>query len=307
MTSSNVTVENKTPLHVARNKEVAEILIQNGADINSRDSNNQTPLHVTENKEVAEILIKNGADVNSRDRNGDTPLHNAIVNHETDKTKILVSLGADTSAQNNENQTPLHVARNNEVAEILIQNGANVNSRDRNNQTPLHVARNKEVAEILIQNGADVNSRDSNVSMYCVNTMDSFDNDFMSISALEEKVQEQNEETLKYKNLPTWLWYKINEVNEVDDDFTNKVTSVVKAIINTIVPLQNRFNTEDVDDMVNMAIEVEIGDWFFSDDDKVLYYINEDSDDDSEFERLDSDSEFDSGFYSKCDDEEDED
>ncbi|CAC5395590.1 unnamed protein product [Mytilus coruscus] len=189
--------------------------------------------------------------------------------------------------------------------------------------------------------------------------MASFDNDFISISALEEKVQEQNEETL---NLPTGLWYKINDVNEVDvkfgkssiltlktreggifkvwvcsglnremspleDDFKNKVTNVVEAIIYTIVSLQNRFNTKYVKDMINMVIELEIGDWLFSDDYKVLYNIvktvvdtlnqDEDSDDDSEFEGLDSDdycqfegldsdSEFDSGFYSESDDEDED-
>lgn len=31
--------QNKTPLHVAKNKQVAEILILNGADVNSRDMN----------------------------------------------------------------------------------------------------------------------------------------------------------------------------------------------------------------------------------------------------------------------------
>ncbi|CAC5421076.1 unnamed protein product [Mytilus coruscus] len=51
------------------------------------------------------------------------------------------------------------------------------------------------------------------------NTMDSFNNDFMGINALGEKVKEQHEITLKWKHLPTGLWYKINEVNEVVGKF----------------------------------------------------------------------------------------
>ncbi|CAG2250608.1 unnamed protein product [Mytilus edulis] len=136
---------NQTPLHVTKDIEVALILIQNGADVNSRDSNvsmcyvDQTPLHAAKDIEVAEILIYNGADVNSRERNvsiyfvGDTPLHLAVKHGECATVEDLICRGADIAASNNKNQTSLHMATDNmdiETAQILIQNGADVNSRD---------------------------------------------------------------------------------------------------------------------------------------------------------------------------------
>ena len=52
-------------------KEIAELLIQNGADVNVKDDwSEQTPLHKAArwgHKEVAELLIAEGADVNAKD------------------------------------------------------------------------------------------------------------------------------------------------------------------------------------------------------------------------------------------------
>ena len=57
----------KTPLCVASTKEVAELLIAKGADVNAVVTNVGTPLHfaaIGGQKEIAELLIAKGADVN---------------------------------------------------------------------------------------------------------------------------------------------------------------------------------------------------------------------------------------------------
>ena len=41
-------------------------------------------------KQVAEVLIKHGANVNTKDLNGDTPLHSALLYHNTDNIRILL-------------------------------------------------------------------------------------------------------------------------------------------------------------------------------------------------------------------------
>ena len=50
-------------------KEVVELLIAKGADVNAKRNNGQTPLHRAAgggHKEVAELLIAKGADLNAK-------------------------------------------------------------------------------------------------------------------------------------------------------------------------------------------------------------------------------------------------
>ena len=73
----------KTPLDCAAvwdRKEVAELLIGKGADVNAKGDGGKTPLHWAAqygSKEVAELLISKGADVNAKGADG-SPLDWAI-------------------------------------------------------------------------------------------------------------------------------------------------------------------------------------------------------------------------------------
>src|SRR5713101_2106293 len=70
-----------TPVHYAAHwgqKEVAELLLANKADVNAQDNYGMTPLHcaVAQGyKDLAELLLANKADVNAQDNEGVTPLH----------------------------------------------------------------------------------------------------------------------------------------------------------------------------------------------------------------------------------------
>jgi hypothetical protein len=82
-----------TPLHYAAwegHKEIAELLIVEGADVNVKDKNSATPLHLAaeyDHKEIAELLIANGADVNAKRSDGSTPLDWAKV-YEWNSPKV---------------------------------------------------------------------------------------------------------------------------------------------------------------------------------------------------------------------------
>ena len=151
---ADVNAKNKwdrTPLfHAAHygDKELVEVLIANGADANAKENVlGYTPLFVVGLKDVAEMLIARGADVNAKDKRGGTPLHLAArVRHNKEWIELLISHGADVNATNSSGLTPLLLAcerGDKEVTELLIDKGANIKARDRWGRTPLHIAAKK--------------------------------------------------------------------------------------------------------------------------------------------------------------------
>ena len=56
-------------------KEMAELLISHGANINEKDEKGRTALHIAarkNRKEMAELLISHGANVNEKGKDGET-------------------------------------------------------------------------------------------------------------------------------------------------------------------------------------------------------------------------------------------
>lgn len=76
----------KTPLHNAAfhgHKEIAKLLIENGAEVNVAGLDDNTPLHwaaVRGATEIAKLLLENGANANARDKHGHTPFYQAAWN-----------------------------------------------------------------------------------------------------------------------------------------------------------------------------------------------------------------------------------
>ena len=119
-----------TPLHFAKTKEIADLLISKGADVNAKEAKNQiTPLHWAAwrgRKEIAELLIAKGADVNVKNKDGGTPLHNAAWKGHVEIAKLLIVKNADVNAKDVEGQTPLDWAeeeKHKEIADLLRKHG----------------------------------------------------------------------------------------------------------------------------------------------------------------------------------------
>ncbi|KAI1079048.1 ankyrin [Whalleya microplaca] len=100
---------NPTPLHLAAsqcNIASVELLLDNNAAINALTSDLRTPLHKvvqknsTSAREVLQMLIKRGADLECRDRFGDTPLIMASRAGNWKLVEVLLNAKADPNTSN---------------------------------------------------------------------------------------------------------------------------------------------------------------------------------------------------------------
>ncbi|CAB0035018.1 unnamed protein product [Trichogramma brassicae] len=174
-------------LHWALNREhknVAELLLRNGADPTLANENGLTPLHVICASfcdlyciEMAKMLFEvsderyQPVQIDARDIKGNTPLHLAIDYYVyKNLVEFLLKNGADPNATNEEGSTPLHIAciecsetfdmleiffKTNKELDQLVQ----LDTRDNSGRTPLQYAVARllpDVVELLLDHGADL-------------------------------------------------------------------------------------------------------------------------------------------------------
>jgi len=92
------------------NTQMAELLIDKGADVNAKDYNGWTSLHWAArlgSKDIVEFLIVRGADINAKNNKSFTPLHCAALWGYKDAVEFLIAKGADINAKNKYGHTPL--------------------------------------------------------------------------------------------------------------------------------------------------------------------------------------------------------
>lgn len=167
-----------TFLHVAAkmgNKDLAQLLIQRGSNVNAMNSKNMTPLHCvalfSRSFELAKLLIKSGADVNIKCADGYTALHILAWSlSSVEIARLLIASGADFNITDDWGWYPLHSAccrGNIDVATLLISSGANVNALCNVGETALHKAVNElgckqSIVELLLFSGVNKNIKNFN-------------------------------------------------------------------------------------------------------------------------------------------------
>jgi len=156
-----------TILQGVRTRQIAELLIDHGLDVNE-PIRGVPPLlwTVGGTSEVAELLVERGADVNAADYEGRTGLHAAAEHNNARLIKFLLGEGAKIEARTR-GETALHrlLAANRagkETVELLLDHGLDVNDPEATGRTPLHLAARrgwKHIVEVLVARGAGVNAR----------------------------------------------------------------------------------------------------------------------------------------------------
>jgi uncharacterized protein len=115
ITARHTANTNKTALMLAASYgyvEVAEQLLQRGADVQAVDGDGNTALHLAtcNNKpELISLLLQHGADVNARNQSGETPFCFALVRMvDTKSIQLMLDAGADLTTTTANGLTILH-------------------------------------------------------------------------------------------------------------------------------------------------------------------------------------------------------
>jgi ankyrin repeat protein len=151
---------------------VVKLLLEHGANIESRDSGDETPLVAaarSRSPQIVRILLGAGADVNAAGNFGSTAMHPAAAGETADCTEILALLlqrGAKTDKHGGSDRyTPLHWAAHCGLIKntrVLLDAGASMEALDAQGDTPLHLAimeQHFDVAKLLVARGAKLDLR----------------------------------------------------------------------------------------------------------------------------------------------------
>ena len=150
-------------------KDVLQVIIDHGTDVNARKKNNATALMIAcgrGNMDAINVLLNAGADTGLFDDIGATWIHHAVARAcSKDVLHVIIDHGTDINAGNENNVTALMIAcgkGNVDSINVLLHAEADPNSPDNNGNTCLHYAVDglcsKEVLQIIIVHGADVNA-----------------------------------------------------------------------------------------------------------------------------------------------------
>ncbi len=133
--------------------------------IDTKDmKNGYTPLDLclfaSRHKELLQLLIAKGADVNTQAASGATPLFFAVLRDQPDDVKFLIDKGANVNAADAYGDTILDAALHlqyGSMIQILVDRGADVNAMDQGLHRPLTYAMQMDDhkwADLLKKHGA---------------------------------------------------------------------------------------------------------------------------------------------------------
>ncbi|KAF2870615.1 ankyrin repeat-containing domain protein [Massariosphaeria phaeospora] len=136
--------------------KITRHLLINGADPDVRCSSKWSPLHEatkTRDREMVELLLRYGANVNCQDANDRTPLIYAIQNCDESLVRLLIQSGADVDILDSDGRPALHTAAacgdQGIFTRIFVSSQGDASVGDRAGRTALDCARQTGEAGII--------------------------------------------------------------------------------------------------------------------------------------------------------------
>ena len=180
---NSTTTAGVTPLLAAivtNKKAAAKLLLASGARLNDKDKVGRSAIFYSANAkidpEIAQMLIEKGADINVMDNNGFTPLSLAAARGNTEAVKVLIKAGLSASGTSTKGEfTPLMSASANKrpvVVEQLLTYKLDIDARGPGGRTALMWAAQYnclKCVELLLANGASaelVDEKNKNAAGY---------------------------------------------------------------------------------------------------------------------------------------------
>lgn len=154
----------RTALHDAAEHggpEAVSVLLARGAPAHVKGSVDQ-PLHRAAAKEVVELLLDAGADIEAPGDFGATPLLRAAGHPNPAVAHTLLARGADPAATDDAGASALHEVVTAESAALLLEHLDEVDRPDASGYTPLCAAVQRglpDVVDVLLAHGADPDQR----------------------------------------------------------------------------------------------------------------------------------------------------
>lgn len=103
--------------------DAAILLInQPNIDLNGRTPAGSTPLHIvaeSDDVQIAQLLINRGADIDAFDQNDNTPLHLAALYDNRDMVELLLNNGANKSLENLDSRFPFEMTEDKELSDYI--------------------------------------------------------------------------------------------------------------------------------------------------------------------------------------------
>lgn len=211
------------------NRELVQILVEAGADINIVDDEQlgMTPLIMAcqrGNAEIVRLLLDSGANINLSCEFGFTPLTNACVYEQIEIVRLLVERGADVNLPSLEGENPLSVAiesDNLQIVQILLDAPTiNINQIDGLDQPHLIKAvlvGSDEIIEMLINSGANVNIANETNQTPLMDAVEDRKISAVKILLFHDAI------------IPNIFNYFNNTNHDLDEEYENKALELVRS------------------------------------------------------------------------------